>query len=195
MQQAQAALDQALANLQQGKANEELARVTAERWSNLVAKGVVSRQENDQYQAQYQAQAANVEALEKAIAAARSNVASSEANLARLERSAGLQDREGAVRRRDHGPQHRRRRADQRRAAVRAQELFHIAATAKLRVFVNVPQIYSRAAVAGIAAELTLAEFPGRRFPRQTGANRRGHGRRQRARCSPKWMSTIRRAS
>ena len=46
-----------------------------------------------------------------------------------------------------------------------AQELFHIAATATLRVFVNVPEIYSQAAVAGIRSELTLAEFPGRRFP------------------------------
>ena len=45
-----------------------------------------------------------------------------------------------------------------------AQELFHIAATAKLRVYVNVPQTYSQAAVPGIPAELTLSEFPGRRF-------------------------------
>ena len=71
VEQAKAALDQTLANLVQGKANAELARVTAQRWSNLVAKGVVSRQENDQYQAQYQAQQANVDALEKAIASAR----------------------------------------------------------------------------------------------------------------------------
>ena len=84
VQQTKSAVDQALANLQQGKANAELARVTAQRWSNLVAKGVVSRQENDQYQAQYQAQAASVDALEKAVASARSNVAASEANLSRL---------------------------------------------------------------------------------------------------------------
>ena len=36
----------------------------------LVAAGVVSQQENDQYQAQYQAQLAGVQSLEKAIAAA-----------------------------------------------------------------------------------------------------------------------------
>ena len=47
-------------------------------------KGVVSRQDNDTYQAQYQAQVANVQALEKAVAAAKSNVAAAEANLARL---------------------------------------------------------------------------------------------------------------
>src|ERR1700685_4692645 len=85
LQQSQAALDQALANQQQGKANEELARVTAERWDNLVKKGAVSRQENDQYQAQYQAQVANLNALEQAIAAARSNIGAAEANLGRLQ--------------------------------------------------------------------------------------------------------------
>src|SRR5262249_19000792 len=89
LQQAKAALDQSTANLQQAKANAELARVTAQRWSNLVAKGVVSRQENDQYQAQYRAQTANVEALDKAVAASQSNIASSEANLSRLK---NLQD-------------------------------------------------------------------------------------------------------
>src|SRR5277367_874310 len=61
LEQTQAALAQAEANLQQGKANEELAHVTANRWNNLVARGAVSRQENDQYQAQYQAQVANLD--------------------------------------------------------------------------------------------------------------------------------------
>ena len=38
-------------------------------------RGAVSRQENDQYQAQYQAQAANVKALERAVDAAKGNIA------------------------------------------------------------------------------------------------------------------------
>ena len=50
-----------------------------------MAKGAVSKQENDQYQAQYQAQVANLNALEQAIAAARSNIAVAEANLGRLQ--------------------------------------------------------------------------------------------------------------
>src|SRR5262249_3945517 len=45
-----------------------------------------------------------------------------------------------------------------------AKELFHVAAVHKLRVFVNVPQVYSRAARAGLSADLTLKEFPDRRF-------------------------------
>jgi multidrug efflux pump subunit AcrA (membrane-fusion protein) len=63
LQVARDALEQALANYEQGKSNLELARVTADRWGRLVTKGAVSRQENDQYQAQYQAQLANVAAL------------------------------------------------------------------------------------------------------------------------------------
>src|SRR6476646_7648520 len=74
VQQAKAALEQALANYEQGKSNLELARVTAQRWRGLTEQGIVSRQENDQYQAQYQSQLAGVQALEKAIAAQRGNV-------------------------------------------------------------------------------------------------------------------------
>ena len=165
LQQAHASLDQATANYQQGKANTELARVTAERWKNLATKGVVSRQENDQYQAQYQSQTANLDALEKAIAAARSNVASADANLARLVELQGYKtvkapfdgvitarntDVGALINSGNGGP---------------AQELFHMASTSKLRVYVNVPQTDSRSAVPGVSAELTLAEFPNRKFP------------------------------
>ena len=75
VEQVQADLERATAALEQGKANESLAKVTAQRWENLVKRGVVSRQENDQYQAQYQAQSANVRALDHAVAAAKSNIA------------------------------------------------------------------------------------------------------------------------
>jgi len=165
IQQTQASLDQAIANEQQGKANEEIARVTAQRWQNLVAKGAVSRQENDQYQAQYQAQVANLNALEQAIAAARSNIAVAEANLARLQEMQAYEivkapfDGIVTARNTDVG------------ALINAgnggaaQELFHLASTAKLRVYVSVPQADSRAAVAGLKSYLTLSEFPGRRFP------------------------------
>ncbi len=164
LQQSQAALDQALANQQQGKANEELARVTAERWENLVKKGAVSRQENDQYQAQYQAQVANLNALEQAIAAARSNIAAAEANLGRLQEMQSYEtvkapfdgivtarniDVGALINAGNGGP---------------AQELFHMAATAKLRVYVSVPQVNSSAAAPGVKCYLTLTEFPGRKF-------------------------------
>ena len=45
-----------------------------------------------------------------------------------------------------------------------SQQLFTLAATNTLRVFVNVPQMHSRSAAPGVGAQLTLAEFPNRRF-------------------------------
>jgi len=164
LQQAQAALEQALANRQQSKANEQYAKITADRWKQLMAQGVVSNQDNDQRQSQYQALVANGQALDKAIAAARSNVSAQEANIALLEQ---LQDYrivkapfDGVItaRNTDIG------------ALINsgnggaAQELFRMAASQRLRLFVNVPEASSRAAVPGLAAELVLAEYPGRKF-------------------------------
>src|SRR5262249_58742024 len=45
-----------------------------------------------------------------------------------------------------------------------AKELFHIAAMHRLRVFVNVPRVYSRAAQPGLAAERAVKEVQGGRF-------------------------------
>ena len=162
--QSRAALEQARATHEQGRTNEDLARVTAQRWNNLLAKGAVSRQENDQYQAQYQSQISNVQALEKAINAGQSTVSSAEANLARLRELQGYKlvkapfDGVITARNTDVG------------ALVNAgnggpaQELFHMASTSRLRVFVRLPQVYSRSAVSGVEAELVLSEYPGRRF-------------------------------
>ena len=43
-------------------------------------------------------------------------------------------------------------------------DLFHIAQPGTLRVYVNVPEEYSRGIKDGMTAELSLAEFPGRKF-------------------------------
>ncbi len=55
-----------------------------------------------------------------------------------------------------------------------AQELFRVSSVDKLRIFVSVPQMYSRAAVEGVNADITLVEAPGRHFTgrivRNTGA-------------------------
>src|SRR3984893_11706847 len=160
LQQTQAALEQALANQQQGKANQELARVTADRWKNLAGKGVVSRQENDQYQAQYQAQTANLQALEKAVSAARSNIAAAEANVARLDEMQSYRvvkapfDGVVTLRNVDGG------------ALVHAGStlLFRIAQTGTLRIYVNVPQTNASSIQPGQAAQLSVSNLPGRRF-------------------------------
>ncbi len=160
LDQAQAALEQALANYDQGKANMDLARVTAQRWSGLVATGAVSIQENDQYQAQYLAQVASVHSLEKAIAVQRSNIAAAQANLGRLEE---LQrylivkapfDGVITLRNVDVG------------ALVNTANtmLFRIAQTRTLRTYVSVPQTNASSIRVGQTAFLTVSNLPNRRF-------------------------------
>ncbi len=46
-----------------------------------------------------------------------------------------------------------------------ARELFHLSTIDKLRVFVQVPQVYSHDTTPGLEADLTLPELAGRRFP------------------------------
>jgi RND family efflux transporter MFP subunit len=43
-------------------------------------------------------------------------------------------------------------------------ELFHLAAAQTLRVYVNVPQVYSQGLKQGMTADLTFREFPGKTF-------------------------------
>lgn len=158
--QAKAALDQALANEQQGKANLELARVTAERWGNLVAQGVVSKQDNDQYQAQYRSQLAGVNALEKAIVAQRATIAAAEANLARLNEMQGYRIVKApfagviTLRNVDVG------------ALVTTGNtmLYRIAQTGALRTYVNVPQTNASSVHPGQPARISVTNLPGRSF-------------------------------
>jgi RND family efflux transporter MFP subunit len=160
LQQAREALDQALANLDQGKSNMELARITAERWSKVVARGGVSRQENDQYQAQYRAQVAGVQSLEKAVSAQRSNVAQAEANLAHINEVQGYRLVKApfagviTLRNVDVG------------ALVGAGStlLFRIAQTGTLRTYVNVPQTNASSIKPGQMARLKVSNLPGREF-------------------------------
>jgi RND family efflux transporter MFP subunit len=161
VQQTRAALEQAIANLAQGRTNEQLARTTSERWNNLAAKGVVSRQEKDNYQAQYESQRASVTALDKAVAAARSNVTAAEANLARLTQVEGYQKVRApfagviTVRNVDAG------------ALIGEGNtlLYRIAKTDRLRIYISVPQASADAVRRGQAARITLPDLPGREFP------------------------------
>jgi len=158
---AAAAVQQANANLVQGRSNLQLAEVTKNRWQKLFDKGVVSRQENDTYQTQFAAQQANVQALEKALAAAKSNVASAEANLARLQELENYQTVRApfagviTVRNIDVG--------------MLVNEgvtlLYRIAQTDRLRTYVNVPQTDADSVRAGQKAALQVSNLPGRFFP------------------------------
>jgi len=160
LEQTRAALEQAKANLTQGTANRELSRVSAARFGNLEKRGIVSRQENDTYQARYQADSAAVDALQKGVSAAQSTVAAAEANLARLKQMfsylkvrapfAGVI----TLRNIDQG------------ALVNAGNtmLFRIAQTGTLRTFINAPQVNANEIRTGQSAELTFNELPGKVF-------------------------------
>jgi RND family efflux transporter MFP subunit len=161
VQQTHSTLDRAIANHEQGKADLEFARITSERWRKLFDRGVVSRQENDQYLSQYQSKAALVQALEKAIAVERSNIAAAEANLARLVEMQSFKqvkapfDSVITQRNVDVG------------ALVNAGGtlLFRIAQTGMLRVYVNVPQANAGMVKPGQPAALHVSNLPGRTFP------------------------------
>ena len=158
--QAEAATDQAQANLEQGKANRELARITAERTKMLTARGIAPLQEGDQSQAQLSAQDANVQALEKAILAQRSNLVAGKANLARLQELQGYRlvkapfDGVITLRNVDVGAL----------VSTGSTLLYRLAQIGTLRTYINVPQSQVNSVRAGQAAALTVSHFPGRSF-------------------------------
>jgi RND family efflux transporter MFP subunit len=144
-------LRQSRADLATAEANLSLARITADRYVGLLKTDSVSKQDTDNAQANYAAQKATVQ--------------SGEANVKRLEE---LQSFEkiyapfaGVItaRNTDIGAL-----IDSGSSGGSRTELFHIAQPDRLRVYVNVPEVYSQAAKPGLSADLVLAEFPGRRF-------------------------------
>ncbi len=160
LEQSKAGLEQANANLVQAKTNEQLYKTTAGRFDLLVKKGAVSRQENDNYKAQFEAQQSGVLALEKAIDVAKSNVGAAEANLARLKSMQGYvkvhAPFDGVI--------------TQRNVDVGALVnegstlLFRIAQTNTLRAYVNVPQSDAGAVHVGQPAKITISNLPDRQF-------------------------------
>ncbi len=144
-------LRQARAELGTAQANLRLAQITAERYSGLLKTDSVSKQEADNAAGDY--------------AAKQAMVRSAEANVKRLEEVKSWQriyapfDGVISARNTDIGAL-----IDSGSAGGVKNELFHIVQPGRLRVYINVPEAYSQAARPGMAADLTLSEFPGRRF-------------------------------
>jgi len=143
-------LQQARADLDTAQANLNIAKITAARWQDLVSTGSVSQQETDQA-------VSNLSAVKAAAE-------SSAANVRRLEQLQAFEkvyapfDGIITARNTDIGA------LIDAGASTQPKELFHIAATPTLRVYVAVPEVYSRAARSGAPAALTLDEFPGQTF-------------------------------
>ncbi len=160
VEQANALLEQANAALQQGRANAQLAGTTAERYAALVKKGAVAKQDNDNFQSQWEAQKANVLALEKAVLAATSNINAASANVSRLNEIDShrkvLAPFAGVITLRnvDSG------------ALVNEGStlLFRIAQTNRVRTYINVPQSEASNMKVGVKATLTIPNMPSKKF-------------------------------
>ena len=143
-------LQQAREDLSTAESNLKLAQLTADRYNDLFKSDSVARQEVDN-------------AVQDA-AARKSTVSAAQANVSRLEHLVGYEKItapfDGVITQRntdvgaliDSG------------SMTPGRELFHLSSTSKLRVYINVPEVYDRAAVSGVGAYLTLTEFPGRQF-------------------------------
>jgi RND family efflux transporter MFP subunit len=143
-------LQQAREQLATDEANLKLSQITADRYNTLFKTDSVAKQDVDN--------------AVQAAAANSATVKSARANVARLEQLVSYEKVYAPF-----GGVITARNIDVG-ALVDAgtntpgKELFHLASTATLRVYVNVPEIYSRAARPGVDAYLTLSEFPGRQF-------------------------------
>jgi len=143
-------LQQARADLESAKANLVLSKSTAERWQGLVKTRSVSQQSTDQALDNFNATQASVDSYA--------------ANVRRLEDMVSFEkvyapfDGVITVRNTDIGW------LIDAGASSPSKELFQLAQTSTLRIFVAVPEVYSRAASIGAVATLTLDEFQSETF-------------------------------
>jgi RND family efflux transporter MFP subunit len=152
-------LASAKADLATASSNAHLANTTAERYKDLVSSSAVSQQDTDNAVSQLQARntevasaAANVRRLEELVSFERivapfdGVITARNIDIGQLISADGSTNTAGA-------------------GTVRSnREIFDISAINTLRVFVNVPQIYAPDAKKGVAATLTLPQYPGRVF-------------------------------
>jgi len=141
-------LGQTRAQLTQAEAALTLAKTTAARWAELLKSASVSEQEAAEKQADLNLKVATVEA-------ARANVLRLE-DLQSFERVTAPFAGTITARGTDVG---------QLVISSSGKELFRLAQTGTLRVYVRVPQAAAQGVAPGQIAELTIPEQPGRVFP------------------------------
>jgi RND family efflux transporter MFP subunit len=143
-------LSQARADLGTMQANENLSRITATRYEELIKTDGVSKQEVDNAVGDY--------------AARRAAVASAQANVRRLEELEAFKHIYAPF-----GGVITRRNVDignliNAGNGGSAQELFFLAATDPIRAYVSVPEVYAVAVRPGLGAFLELTQYPGQKF-------------------------------
>jgi RND family efflux transporter MFP subunit len=141
-------LQQAKADLATSQANRQYAQTQSARYQELLNENAVSKQDTDNFRAQANSTS--------------NQVASAQANMRRLAQLTAFQNVfapfDGVITARDVD-------IGTLIDAGASRELFHMASDETLRVYVNVPQVDSRAARVGLGASLTVPEHPGRSFP------------------------------
>lgn len=154
LEQARARLSEAEAGVLRAESAVRFSKTRAERYQTLTPAGLTSQQELEQQQGQADVDAAGV-------SVAKANMSAAQANLRQLQQVKSFA--------RVTAPFSGRvvQRWVERGMLVSAgpgTPLFRVQNTDPVRVFVNVPQDVAPGVRAGIAAEVTVREFPGRVF-------------------------------
>jgi len=142
---------QAQSDLATAQANQQIAQITADRWTKLLAKNAVSKQETDQAMS-------DLSARQSALSAA-------QANVLRLQQLQGFEkvyapfDGVITARNVDIGALIQAGDVNSSKA-----ELFHMASTDKLRLFVPVPEVYANDVHSGDHVAVTSDATPDARF-------------------------------
>lgn len=152
-------LAQAKADLESAKTNASIAKVTSDRYQDLVSSNAVSQQDTDnavsvtqQRNAAVQSAEANVRRLqelvgfERIIAPFDGVITARNLDVGQLITATGSTVTAGAG------------------TNVVSRQVFDLSDIRKMRVFVNVPQMYTPDAVVGMTASLTLPQYPGKTF-------------------------------
>jgi RND family efflux transporter MFP subunit len=142
---------QAESDLATAQANANIARIQAQRYSSLVKSDAVSQQDTDTFVSQ--------------AAATKAAVQSSQANLQRLRELQSFEKVyapfDGVVTAREIDTGQLISSGSGQSAGT---ELFHMQAIETLRVYTNVPQLYSQTMKRGMKIGLTFPEHPGKTF-------------------------------
>jgi multidrug efflux system membrane fusion protein len=142
-------LEQAKADLATAQANQQLAKVTADRWNNLLAQDAVSKQDTADKNGDLAAKTALARA-------AKANVDRLDA-LESFKRITAPFDGVVTARTTDIGDLITV-------GAVGDPGLFTVADTHRMRIYVSVPQAYAAQVHAGQVVQVTVPEYPGRIF-------------------------------
>jgi RND family efflux transporter MFP subunit len=144
-------LEQARSNLLTAQANLELASITKTRYQGLLKSNAVSQQDADNAVGTYNANKAIVEADKASV--------EQYAALVSFEKLYAPFDGVITARNTDIGDL-----INSGSSGGVKTDLFDMAQPRTLRVYVNVPEEYSQGVKVGMTADLSLAEFPGRKF-------------------------------